>query len=977
VDWDDTLRQLQELLAELYPDRADAARLVRQAGLTLKRIAISDTSIKTWFSVLDAAIEEGRLVELVDSALRDRKDVLELEELAGVLRGKDSGHSFRQRFIEQVASLFELLSYEVQRNRVVAGRALDLFLTLRHADLILHRAVACCERGAEAQDILQLADIARSARLEPELRDLNTVLVCGAELSSEICALAAVNNIKILGKRELEASLLDGRGYATRLLERCRNDSQYPIDMYVVPRFGSDIQNIDRLAPEAADEWLNQIGVHMMALLGDVGTGKTFFARMTAFRLAESYLNNTTEHPLPLLIDLRDTDREVSLEGLVLTHMQRHGLRSASFPVFEYALAAGRIVLILDGFDEMAAQTTPDIVRRNFQELTRCLKGKSKLIITCRTHFFASRTEEEEVILGGALGPDAPSEQRAMLADLIGSDRIRIMYMRQFDFIQISDYLERARPHDAADCLRKIERVYNLMELAQRPMLLQMIVRSIDRIGRDEITPVRLYEVFTEFWIGRDKGRGLLTREKKLQFLTALARVFWDEGLSRVHYTKLFDYVQSKFASEMQDLRRLIQIDAEIRTASFLTRDDAGNYGFVHKSYGEYFLSRHIAERLNAGDSECLHTRPITREVLTFLKDLIDVERVEALLENVLARNYKPKISENCLLCIYGIRRQAAFDPAIVESVRPENPEVTLPYAVQLRRAQLAGALLDGAVLRGACLDGADLRSARLTGADLTGTSFRGADLEGANLDGALADQDAFNECNLKRTVLPQTHRKVSDSNVINSELPINDFDVEFSRIVEIAWPSILIVCKSISNRYGRFVDANDLSSEVAIIVLQQLRDGKVPNNVRSALERSNREGAPLSHREHLIARNQASAWLYTVARYRAVSLLRRERRAVFFSDLSDPRSVLRIPEPDRGEEHRLSRIHQFFQDAMVAMDPADAHLLSRYLAGFRQTELAQEFGVSAAYLSRKLESIRRQLRLNVADSQIYLSDFL
>src|SRR5205085_11616661 len=112
-----------------------------------------------------------------------------------------------------------------------------------------------------------------------------------------------------------------------------------------------------------------------------------------------------------------------------------------------------------------------------------------------------------------------------------------------------------------------------------------------------------------------------------------------------------------ELAEYISDPQHLAEVDAEIRTASFLSRDDRGNYGFAHKSYAEFFFARHLASELNLGRFDCLHTRRISPEVISFLKYMVDSERIIEVLENMLCAEYRHLVSENALVCLYGLRR--------------------------------------------------------------------------------------------------------------------------------------------------------------------------------------------------------------------------------------------------------------------------------------------------------------------------------
>ncbi len=748
-------------------------------------------------------------------------------------------------FVEQVATLYALMDYQVERGRAVAGRTTDLFLTGQFGDLPVYRLVACRQGPLDAGTVQRLGDLVRSARRE--YRGITGTVVTGTVPAPEVASLADAEDVRVTTFGDLAGQLYDGRGYAEGLLRECNSDEQrYPVGLYVEPRIGEDVQGDDRLAFQVLDRWLKDETWNQLTLLGDVGTGKTFLTRMLASRLARSFLENPSARPLPLLIDLRDADREFSMEGLVLTHVARRGLGRVSFRVFEHALTQGRMVLLLDGFDEMAARTSPQVTHRNFRELARGARGRAKVLLTCRTHYFTSRTEEEEVVLGASAESGSPLA-RALFRDLTDRQGFRIAYLRPFAYPEIRRYVELARPQDAAACLKKIETIYNLIELSQRPMLLQMIVKSIDKLGSSEINPAQLYKVFTDVWILRDKWRRVLSPEKKTQFLTALARSFWRDGVLEIHHSRLIEHLRSELAAEIQDPRHLVEIDSEIRTASFLSRDDKGHYGFAHKSYAEYFLATDLAARLNQGDMECLRTKRLTLEILTFLKDLLDVERVEPKLEGCLAGAYRPEVSENTLVILYGVRRQSLLEPTLSLAAEPSELVVPLPEAIRLPGGQLAGLNLEGAVLRGADLSGANLSSTILLRCDLADANLGGANLEKADLTGATVSGADFRGANLRSALLRGVIREkavraeganwqgASLSGLLATDVrnqnPRVDYltsaeGVEGGRSAEdlwqFLWPEILSMSHWVRRRQRSEMGPEEIASEVALILLQR-----------------------------------------------------------------------------------------------------------------------------------------------------------
>ena len=377
----------------------------------------------------------------------------------------------------------------------------------------------------------------------------------------------------------------------------------------------------------------------------------------------------------------------------------------------------------------MAARVTPQVTTRNFHELTRCVKGRAKVLLTCRTHYFKSRTEEEEIVLGG--GQDLGTETaRDLYFELISRKGFRIAYLRPFEVPQIEEYVKKVRPDTAKRDLTKIRATYNLMESFPKAYApLEMIVKSIDKLSAGEINPATLYTIYTDAWIHRDKWRDVLSPNAKLAFLMALANCLWQEDLLRIHHTRLLEYVELELATQIQNPQQLIEVDNEIRTASFLTRDQLGYYGFAHKSYSEFFIARYLSLKLAEGDLSGFQTRRLTPEVVGFLGYLINVKQLETLLERALCEPYRPLISENILICLYGLRR------GIIIGIQDAS-ETSMPLRVPLpSKMQLSGAQLDQVTLEGADLTGADLRNANLAQAILTGANMTKAQLSGADLE--------------------------------------------------------------------------------------------------------------------------------------------------------------------------------------------------------------------------------------------------
>lgn len=671
------------------------------------------------------------------------------------LESQQKGRSFE----ENVAELYRLLHYEIEHGRLFSGRQVDLFLKGKFGDLTIYRAIECKAGPVNTQHIDTFLNKYRL--VQNEYPSVQGTIVSGVSFSDSVVSHANQIGIQLITYRDLTAQLFDGHAYVKELIKECESNTRYSINNYIEQFIQSDVSSDIVAADTYLKTWLHDETWNQMTLLGDLGTGKTFLSRMFAYNLALEFLESPLEKPFPVRIDLRHADREFSLEGLILNHLSRSGLPQVSFDIFLYSLFEGKIVLILDGFDEMAARVSPLVTRRNFHELARCVQKRSNVLLTCRTHYFKSRTEEEEVILGSRKKFD--TNVRELYWELISRKGYRIAYLNPFTFSQVESYVQKTTPKTAKTTLKKIRNTYNLVELSQRPLLLDMIVKSINKIRDQIINIATLYEIFTEAWIHREQWREVIPPETKIDFLRALSYSLWQEELTNIHYSKLLDYLHKQFGGSHYNPQDIIELDHEIRTASFLSRNESGYYGFAHKSFAEYFLAHYLATELKNNNIECLRIRRLTPEVIGFLGKMVKCEEVEQIFKNILTSKYQFQISENALVCLYGILRER-----IIAKYSAENTAIHLPENTQLNGAKLDQINLENAVLENANLEETTLTEAILINTVFTGSKISNANLKKANLESAILFNTNLTNSNLNSANLEQANLEWAKFNYAN-----------------------------------------------------------------------------------------------------------------------------------------------------------------------------------------------------------------
>lgn len=447
----------------------------------------------------------------------------------------------------------------------------------------------------------------------------------------------------------------------------------------------------------------------------------------------------------------------------------------------------GKLIVLFDGFDEMADRVRWDVACSNFAQLRRAAHGKGKVVVTCRTHYFKDRKEQVRLI---GERPSLSEIETDLYRELRGHSGGVVVYLQEFDQEQIKAYLAKARGLEAENDWGRIQSIYNLPELAQRPLLLDMIVRTLPTLTtKRTVNAANLYRVYTETWLEREETkRRSLNRDVKLGLTLSLASTMWSRGVSRIHQSEIRQLVFETLAADRieaneEELREVVR---EIQAASFVKWDDEeGQFTFMHPSFLQYFVAVSMFRRLTSDSfEEAVHpfgTRMLDRNVILFLTQLDEQDAIGKLAQDSLLADYRPLVSENSLLFLYWsdrIRLHMEDTIGDHQELR-ESLAHRIPFGCKLRGAQLRGAVLDGACFRAGDLRDSDLSRASLRQAEIVGADLTSADLSGARCDGILARESVFRGCDLRDT-------KLTNARCVECDFTDAKYDVEDIRSAKV-----------------------------------------------------------------------------------------------------------------------------------------------------------------------------------------------
>lgn len=338
------------------------------------------------------------------------------------------------------------------------------------------------------------------------------------------------------------------------------------------------------------DRWLNDPTRKHISLLGEFGSGKTWFCRHYAYRQLERYLNDPLNERMPLLITLRDFTKTLTVQLLINDAMlSKYKLPFVgdAFEIIQELNHRGKLLLILDGFDEMARQVNFQKIVDNFWELAKLVDANSKVILTSRREFFREDKDAVSVLQGDEFGT---------FIDKLPAPKFDVLYQEPFNDQQIKAVIaKRIIPEKGSEkgleTANRILGIPNLAELARKPVVLRYLLAALDEVGGDVLEkPAQVYLYATNQLIFRNIKdlRTFLKMENFLLFGCELAWEMIKSGEMHVHFKDFPERIKKHFRIKDPEIDYWAY---DLRDQSLLHRDPEGNYEFAHKSIAEYFAA--------------------------------------------------------------------------------------------------------------------------------------------------------------------------------------------------------------------------------------------------------------------------------------------------------------------------------------------------------------------------------------------------
>ncbi len=368
----------------------------------------------------------------------------------------------------------------------------------------------------------------------------------------------------------------------------------------------------------------------------------------------------------------------------------------------------GNTVLFLDALDEDTLAISDS--RERLKTLLEATRTFRKVLVTCRTQFFATDEEIPKETGIVKLGPRAASEKAQYIFHKI--------YLSPFSDKHVRKYLEKVYPIWRIRNRRKArEFVEKIPDLCIRPMLLAHIDDLVNGNRAVEYS-YELYEEMIDAWLTREEGvLDGIKKEPLREFSEYLAM---DIYMNR--HIRESERVPKEELAPLAMKWNITVSEWHFTNRSLLNRDAYGNYKFAHRSFMEYlfimgFIKTAISERKRV---------VWTDQMKIFLADMI--------------RKSVSDIQNGPLWIL-----PCPMDREIVNGA--------LLHSADLTGCDLHGLNFSNFSLEGANLDKADLSNCTFANCSIQWASFRGANVSNCTFDGISLSSVDFSDADLSNSV--------------------------------------------------------------------------------------------------------------------------------------------------------------------------------------------------------------------------------
>lgn len=542
----------------------------------------------------------------------------------------------------------------------------------------------------------------------------------------------------------------------------------------------------DGIGEHPATDWLNRwLGdqspkSNWLIILGEYGTGKTALTLVLRDMWLRSYKSNPSS-PIPIRIELKNFIRQFDARSLLHHFLDTNNLSHVPIEFMRHLISTGRVVLILDGYDEMAQFLNGRERRACLAALAELSSDGARGILTSRPNYF---TESEELNVFDALYTSleknkyyvSESDKSILMKEqeidnLLGKyifERNE-RYLRDLNHPQTEALVRRKLVGDVAGqdlVLRLLGQMFrdevdgSKQSLGGKPVIVSFLLELIDDIradpdgiGTDDLSEWKIYKLIIDRLMIRDLHRspGLdpsLRRASLQRLAIYLAKrdvVIADEQAFMRIIEDIFKSTLRRLGSDERRARR-DEFFQDLRSSATLTRREEKPDGWIfsHNSLREFLVAEALVARLVAG-MRPQHEVTISDAMRSFVASLTgDVrDTVLSSLRDIWPQRGSEPIGLYLSLCWDLLRRGPGLGPSLAFVCGGIDDGTLNINDIQLDSVELSNLVLcmDKLVLHA---KNGSLAKVKVCNLNLSRSDFTGSVLDEVSFENCVFDKVVF-----------------------------------------------------------------------------------------------------------------------------------------------------------------------------------------------------------------------------------------
>lgn len=601
------------------------------------------------------------------------------------------------------------------------------------------------------------------------------------ELDCDSLALLLHENIEYISNNSLIEKLIDFTPYFLKVKHDYENGI---LKKHYIPSKIIDtdyyLENKTIYLKDYVDEFLENDN-DVLLIFGEFGYGKTSFCCDYIYKQIEKYQNGNSNY-LPIIIFLRDYNKVMNLDEMITNYfINECGIVNANIKTFKELMKYKNILLIFDGFDEVAKRVDYDTKLRIYNEIVSYHNKNTKIIITCRPNYFLDIEEYEKIF------KTKISYYEPISRVFVDVDEVNIAPFDQNDILQFArTYEDKIHQSNLSivDFINLLNNIHDLKDLASRPVLLTMIINSLDGLlnkkENTSINSAELYDVYTSEWLNREdsKGKTLIRSKDKKYFCETLAYKMFKEGIFEISYRDFSLEIKDYF-SELTNITEIDYFSHDIRNCSFLNTSGNGMFSFVHNSFMEYFIATYLvdeiiklhnkskkekADRIN----ELLMNNYLTSEISLFMSDIVEKDNAiykgfETLFLDVL--DELDDVSLKNIAAIFS-KTKSIYLNTILNNIH-DFKNIDLSYSI-LENLDFSNKNLYNASFYNSQLRNVSFKKSKLLSSNLRNSNYTNCNFNHVFLENASLNNSKFYDCPFRYSDLAECN--ITDTNFLRCD---------------------------------------------------------------------------------------------------------------------------------------------------------------------------------------------------------------